>query len=149
MTDSIGKSFQSNDICICVAIFSMSIISSHRKELTSLTMCVKKNFGIPKCSTMQSKSCICVLCHRGVPSIFVGKLYLTIYLRIFSSLILGFFVLHFFMFLSTPVREVFFISFNDCHKSYIYNKYGLYNVKGENNAFIMYFKYSLKCVLPL
>ncbi len=52
------------------------------------------------------------------------------------------------MFLSRRVLEVSLISCNDCCKSYIYNEYGLYNVKGENNALILYIKYSLKCVLP-
>ncbi len=97
---------------------------------------------------MQSKSCSCVLCHRGVPSIFAKKLYLTICLKMSSSPILGFCVLHFFMSLSRHVLEVSLISCKDYRKSYIYNKYGLYNVKGENNALILYFKYSLKCVLP-
>jgi hypothetical protein len=85
--------------------------------------------------------------HRGALGIFARRLYLTICLRMSSSLILGYCVLHFFMSLSRHVLEVSLISCNDCHKSYIYNKYGLYNVKGENNAFILYFKYSLKYVL--
>ncbi len=58
-----------------------------------------------------------------------------------SSLILGFFVLHLFMSLSKHVLEVSLINCNDCHKSYIYNKYGLYNVKCENNALILHLKY--------
>ncbi len=87
------------------------------------------------------------MCDRGVPSIFARRLYLTICLRMSSSLILEFCVLDFFMSLSRHVCEVSLISCSDCGKAYIYNKYGLYNVKGENNALILYLKYSLKCVL--
>jgi hypothetical protein len=86
-THSIGKSIQSNDICICFAIFSMSIISSHQKEFVSLTMCVKKTCGIPKCLTMQTKSCSCVLCHGGV-LIMCGKI-------VFNNLFENIFFTHF------------------------------------------------------
>jgi len=68
---------------------------------------------------------------------------------VFNNLLENVFFTHFgilcfkfFMSLSRHVHEVSSISCNDYCKSYIYNKYGLYNVKGENNALILYFKYS-------
>jgi hypothetical protein len=77
----------------------MSIISSHWKELVSLGVSVKKKCGMQKCSTMQSKSCSRVLCHRGVPGIFARRLYITICLRMSSSLILGFVFTSFYVFI--------------------------------------------------
>ncbi len=38
------QSFQSNDVCICFAIFSMLIISSHWRELVSSNVSVKKKW---------------------------------------------------------------------------------------------------------
>ena len=51
--------------------------------------------------------------------------------------------------LTRHVCGFFFKDCTDCWMSYMYNKYGLYRVRGEHNVLMMYFKYYDNVIQPL
>jgi hypothetical protein len=53
-----------------------------------------------------------------------------------------------YMSFSKKLLEVCLINWSDCRKSYMINKYGLYNVNDENNELIWNFKYLCIVILP-
>jgi hypothetical protein len=102
---------------------------------------------MPNCLTMHKRSCSYVLCHWRMPCMFARRLYLITCLMISCSITFGFCILHVFMSFSKHAFEVSLMNYNVWHRSYIKSRYGLYNVKGENNVVILYFKYSLKDII--
>jgi len=78
---------------------------------------------------------------QGKPLIHGASLYLIICWSICESFICGsfLFIFLFSQFFSKQILEVCFINYIDCWISYMINKYGLYNVNGENNEPIQKF----------
>ncbi len=90
----------------------------------------------------------CDLCHLGELWIDDGSLYFIICWKNCASIICGNFCFMFLNSISKQVFDVSLINWIDCCKSYMINKYGLYNCNGENNVLIQNFKYSYIEILP-
>ena len=68
---------------------SIFVISSHRRELASSSIRVRKKSGIPNFSTIAHKSCSWDLCHRGDHSIDEERFYFVTCCRSLASSMFG------------------------------------------------------------
>jgi hypothetical protein len=145
---STRQSFHVSEASIFCTMCSICVISSHHREFASSVMKERKKSGMPKFFTIASKSCTWDLYHRGDLSMYEGRLYFVTCCNTSVSFMLGWTCFVCLISLSKHVCKITFKNYTDWRMSYMYNKYGLYGVKEENNVLMRYFEYSDNVVRP-